>query len=373
MTKAELIAKTEGKLRSHLMKLNPGIVSFIYSSGRKYFINILAKETPIKEYIPPQEKQRICWNLKFNCPLFNAAGMFKNGEAYHTVAAQGAGAYLAGTTTSGLRSGNIKSGIRHPFMPYPASGAASNWMGLPNQGHAIVAKRLSSINKKEGCPVGISVSINPEANPKEGLNDLMEGLFLYEKANVDFIELNESCPNVIHEHGINDENGLDKNLVQRLETISELFLRKRKRNLPVLLKLSNDTNVELLPKLLDIMLDLSYDGFNLGNTSTDYLYFRDCIDETDRKNYDFFIDRFGGGLSGRLLKERSLELSSVAAKYLTNKYINREFHIIRTGGIENAEDVLYSDNSGVSLNQWFTGYFEGFARFGHLLYKKIYS
>jgi len=47
MTKAEFIAKIEGKIRSRLMKLNPEIVSLIYSSGRKYFINILSKEIPV--------------------------------------------------------------------------------------------------------------------------------------------------------------------------------------------------------------------------------------------------------------------------------------------------------------------------------------
>jgi hypothetical protein len=50
-----------------------------------------------------------------------------------------------------------------------------------------------------------------------------------------------------------------------------------------------------------------------------------------------------------------------------------EFHVIRTGGISSADDILLSEKSGISLNQWFTGYFEGFAAKGHRLYQMIFN
>ena len=48
-----------------------------------------------------------------------------------------AAAYLGGTGTWNARRGNEKDGIYLPFVPYPASHAASNWLGLPNDGDEI--------------------------------------------------------------------------------------------------------------------------------------------------------------------------------------------------------------------------------------------
>jgi hypothetical protein len=51
----------------------------------------------------------------------------------------------------------------------------------------------------------------------------------------------------------------------------------------------------------------------------------------------------------------------------------QEFHVIRTGGIESKQDLEDSERAGISLNQWFTGYFENFARYGHNVYKQMLS
>jgi dihydroorotate dehydrogenase len=374
MTKAEYIARYDRIIRPLLTMLNSGLISFIYSNSRKFFLNILTKEIPDVDITFKENTSNILWNLKFNSPLFNAAGMFKNADGYYTSAAQGAGAYLAGTATSSLRKGNIKNLIKNPFLPYPKSGSASNWMGLPNLGHDIIAKKLSKLNKIEGCPVGISVSIDPENENKiKALINMTEALKLYEKANVDFIEINESCPNVEHKHNLDSHGLLDKNMNSRLEYISKEFLNKRTRNLPVIVKFSNDTNRKIIPDLINLLLSLNYDGINFGNTSTNYSYFEKFIDKNDLSNFRYFTTKFGGGLSGRLLKDVSLNLSSDAANYINNKTLTREFHVIRTGGIENNTDIKNSYKSGVSINQWFTGYFDNFSLYGHNLYKHIFQ
>jgi dihydroorotate dehydrogenase len=51
----------------------------------------------------------------------------------------------------------------------------------------------------------------------------------------------------------------------------------------------------------------------------------------------------------------------------------REFHVIRTGGVEGAEDLWRSLDEGVALCQWYTGYFEAFGRWGDGLYEKVFS
>jgi dihydroorotate dehydrogenase len=383
LTPIEFIARSDNKFRPFLLKLPPYVVSFIYSNARKPFLNWLQNSKPDKIYLPPTEESRKLWGIHFPSSLFNAAGMFKNGHGYELAAMQGAGAFLAGTTTAIPRKGNSKNGIIHPFMPYPSSGAASNWMGLPNEGNSIVAKRLSRIERINNCPIGASIAGAPEQTGIDALEGIVEGMKLYELAGVDFIELNESCPNIPHDANCESSlaiqanakisnNCIDDKLVERLESISQKFLKNRKRNLPVIVKFSNDTNIEQLPALLDILINLGFDGINIGNTSTQYLAFRDKIILNELNKFDYFTVTYGGGLSGRILKENSLKLSTYVVEYIERHQSPQEFHIIRTGGIESKDDLEESKLAGIQLNQWFTGYFENFARYGHDLYKILF-
>jgi len=373
LTIVELLANIEHRLRPFIIKLPPKSATALFSTGRKLFISMLANDRPNERIIIPNKETKVLWSIKFNSPLFNAAGMFKRGEGYYTVAKQGAGAYLAGTTTKLERKGNIFSGIKHPAAAFPRSAMAINWMGLPNEGHEIVAKRLSRIDKIEGCPIGASVGSDPEQEDIEALNGIIDGFKLYARADVDFIELNESCPNVEHEHSAETINGLDKSLVERLEYITQHYIQTRDKFLPIIVKFSNDTAPELVPAIIDILTTLGFDGVNFGNTSTDYSVLQKNIDKSESDLYNYFTGNIGGGLSGRVLKTRSFALASIAVKSLTNINPTQEFNIIRTGGIENYEDIKLSEAAGISLNQWFTGYFDAFARNGHQLYAHIFK
>ena len=370
MSPTEILARIDASLRPVAKFLPSQYYSFIYSYGRKFFLNLLQNEKP-EIFIPSDNLKRTFWGIEFQSSLFNAAGMFKGGDGYELCQRQGAGAYLAGTSTANSRYGNKKNGILHPFIPYPNSGSASNWMGLPNAGHAALAKRISEIDKKKGCPVGISVAADPEQNGMETPSSLIDGMKLFEKAKVDFIEMNESCPNVPHEQCNNFINGIDSALIERLEYISKNFIKLRNRNLPVIVKFSSDTNAEQLPYLLDLLINIGYDGANFGNTSTDYTNLQNLLDPRDIRNFKYFTEEFGGGLSGEIIKDKSLNLCKSSTKYLKEHPANHEFHIIRTGGISTANDLKQSDLNDISLNQWFTGYFENFAKKGHKIYKKM--
>ncbi len=366
----EIFAKAEHLIRPLLSKLPPELFCAIYSSGRKKFLKSLTQNIPKKPIELPLTLRIKLWDISFASPLFNAAGMFKDGIGYKLAANQGAGAFLAGTTTSRKRPGNYKKGIWHPFLPYPKSQSASNWLGLPNPGHSEVAKILSQIPKRKHCPIGASLSISPDEEERVALNELIHGLMQYEKANVDFIELNESCPNVAHNHSISQT--LDQNFIKRLEYVSQNFLAKRKRNLPVIIKLSNDFDISLLDELIDIAITLNFDGINFGNTSTDYSYIKGLISYGELNKFEYFISTFGGGISGKPLKNKSLTLCSKACEILKNKNLRKEFNIIRTGGIDSYDDIIESKNIGVLLNQWFTAYFLYFAKYGHKLYLKFF-
>ena len=366
MKTSETVARLEEKVRPWLTRLPPSVTTRIYSRGRQIFLETFSADRPPGE--PSwQGMPTTLWGLQFRLPLLNAAGIFKSGEGYEIVARQGAGGYLGGTTTGLSRPGNRRAGIRWPFAPYPQSGAASNWLGLPNPGHREVASRLRGIARIEGCPLGVSLAASPDAelSRDEKLEGLVAGLRLYDEAGVAFLEINESCPNT------EESDSAEGSLAERLGRISEGFLEHRQRRLPVIVKFSCDTPPSQVAGLVDLLVELGFDGVNFGNTSTDYALHRESLAASERRLFDYFTRTFGGGLSGRPLKTRSLELAATAAEYFARRQSDLEFHVIRTGGIETADDLRDSEQAGISLNQWFTGYFAAFAKRGHGVYREI--
>jgi dihydroorotate dehydrogenase len=373
------LARLDSKLRPVAVRLPPGLAVRLYSAGRRRFLDALAAERP-EPVEPPRELGRDLWGLRFRSPLGNAAGMFKNGEGYEVSWRQGAGYWLAGTTTAAPRGGNRGDGVAQPFAPYPRSGAASNWLGLPNEGDEAVAARIARVvrdERREGCPVGVSTAAVAGADEEEALaclRRLLRGLKLFEDAGADFLEVNESCPNT-------GDGGADAatpaDLARRLERIAEGFLARRERPLPVIVKFSVDTASERVPGLVDTLVELGFDGVDFGNTSTDYAGLRGAVDPAERRLYDHFTGRFGGGVSGRPLRERSLALSRAAADRAREVAPlvdgERAFHVVRTGGVETGADLAATESAGVMLAGWFTGYFEGFARHGHAVYRAIYE
>lgn len=389
------LARWEARLRPTLVRMPPALAVRLYSAGRERFLAALVAERP-EPYEPPAALERTLWGLRFRSPLGNAAGMFKRGEGYELAWRQGAGYWLAGTTTARPRTGNRGGGAARPFAPYPRSGAASNWLGLPNEGHETVAARIERTvreERREGCPVGASLAAvggsgaaggpagegGPDPAEDEALAGLIEGLRLYERAGADFLEVNESCPNTgeASPAGSDAEEAAWQALHRRLERIAEAFLTRRSRPLPVIVKLSVDTEPERVPELVDALAELGFDGIDVGNTSTAYQALRPAIAGAEQPLYDHFTGRFGGGLSGRPLEERSLSLTRTAARHLDRRRkeggAGRELHVVRTGGVETGRDLAASAAAGAALSGWFTGYFEAFARHGHGVYRGVYE
>jgi dihydroorotate dehydrogenase len=369
----ELLAKAEKFVRPLVVKGLPAWWSvFYFTTGRKIFLSNLAKSRRAVRYLPPEILSRTLWGVDFRSPLFNAAGMFKLGEGYQLVASQGAGAYLCGTTTSISRKGNSKHCLSHPVATFPQSGASINWMGLPNPSHTVVARRISKIQKVRGCPIGASLGSTPEHSGELALAGLLDGMKEYALSGADFLEINESCPNVAHETADCTSDGLDASLVRRLECISQEFLADKHRSIPVIVKFSVDTDAEKAKALTRKLIELGYDGVNFGNTSTDYSNARQYLNKAENKVLDYFTREFGGGLSGAPLRQKSLDLIKIAKQTLLEIKPEREFHIVRTGGIETGVDLAESITNGADLCQWFAGYFSNFSEHGHNIYQEIY-
>lgn len=338
-----------------------------HSLARKYFLASFLKNTPQFKFTPNKNYHKKLWNLTFQLPLMNSAGMFKSGEGYDLVSAIGAGAYVGGTSTYLPRLGNYKLKIKHPVLMLAKSHSAINFLGLPNLGDEILAKKIITKHKSNQCPIGWSITRSPEIDEQQSLDNLIKSLWLYHNnTQIDFIELNESCPNILT--NLNKENS---NLANRLQYIAKHFLKKRERNLPVIVKFSNDLAINNLLNILEPLLIYQFDGVILGNTSTNYLKIRPNIAISEQKLFDYFTNNFGGGVSGQVLKEQSLALCSYAVSIIKKLKPNHEFHVIRSGGIDSWDDIIQSNNAGIALNQWYTGFFNNYLQFENNIYKNF--
>ena len=365
MSLVTLLSKLDHTLRPALGALPATLFTRLYSSTRPWFSKVAAQDDVSVVSIPDQVSISFK-HLTFRSYLGNAAGMYKQAEGYERAYAQGAGFYLCGTTTSLPRKGNTKHGILHPFVPYPKTHAASNWLGLPNDGHRETAAKIAGFTRFAHFPIGASIALDPGMPTEQAMKGLIEGMKAYIDAGCDFLELNESCPNVPG-HDVNHST-LDLSLLARLDTVSSQIDLS---SIPVFVKFSNDTDQELVQQLMKALIDRSFSGINFGNTSTRYKEMEHLIHSSDRHLYDYFTKEFGGGLSGVIVREASTALISEAKRYREELSVP-EFMIIATGGIESKEDVQFAKQNGADLLQWYTGYYEQFGKHGNKVYSAMY-
>ncbi len=289
--------------------------------------------------------------LTFRHNLYNAAGMFKGNAGYHFVNSLKAGAFTFGTTTANPRTGNRKNNITHPFVALGQSQVTLNYLGLPNAGDEVLSKHQFT-DKHPHCPVIVSLMRSPDYPMHEAMEKLMQSLWLYHNnPTIDMIEINESCPNV---------NASMNDLTERLTYLKKEFLDKRSRHLPVVIKLSNQIDTEQLATITELLIKLKFDGVIVGNTVTNYTDYLQHIAPCEQQLYRYFTEQFGGGLSGVALKETSLQNIETVANVIAKLKPNHEFALIRCGGIDSRQDLIASEQYGVALNQWFTGFIESF-------------
>ncbi|MDQ5921227.1 MAG: dihydroorotate dehydrogenase [Pseudomonadota bacterium] len=368
-----LVAKLADFFNGVIQLLPNHVIIKLYSIGRSYFMSYYYKNNTHRYINAATSLQpRVLWGLKFNLPLMNSAGMFKNGEGYDIVCRQGAGGYLGGTSTYNPRTGNIINGVKLPFVKLLKSGITINCLGLPNLGDEVLS-RQKIITDGKRCPIGWSLMRSPDYNEEESLQKLLQSLWLYhDNLQIDFLEINESCPNVkVIINEVSNVNHAVDSLAKRLIYIGENFLAQRKRQLPVIVKLSVDIDYEYLKTILNILFKYKFDGINLGNTSVDYTNIRLNIVNSELKLFDYFVNNFKGGVGGYALKQKSLDLCKCAVDYRNMVNPDYEFHVLRSGGIDSINDIYASDRVGVSMNQWYSGYFTNYIKYGDMLYVKF--
>jgi len=315
----------------------------LYSASRSRFLSMLS-DANLGTVAKAQHPVTVM-GIPFRNDLGNAAGVDKDGSLLNFHHALGAGFAVVGTVLDAPHTGNLWSplGMRcNPWTPLPQSGGALNSLGLPSKGIDVALdtiKRFQDEVQPEQFPIGLSIMGHPAKEGEAKLRGIVECV---RKATgvVDFIEINESCPNVQHEQG---------DVIGRLRLLVEA--RDEAGSTPLLVKLAEIHQPEtLIPGLLEAGVR----GLVATNTQNAYEAYAAKIAKGDARLFRYYTNTHAGGLSGRPIAGFAAQQIEQAKQHIPK---GADFSLVHVGGIESPEDVDRSRKIA-ELREWYTGFFE---------------
>ena len=269
------------------------------------------------------------FGLTFPNPVGLAAGFDKNALAAPAWPALGFGFTEVGSVTARAQPGNPKPRL----FRLPEDEALINRLGFNNSGAAAVAARLEALRREDRpTPLGVNLGKSKVTPLDDAPGDYLaslEKLWPY----ADYFAVNVSSPNT---PGLRELQEVGR-LEQLLDAVTSYAAGQETRK-PILLKIAPDLSYEQLDEIVRLALSFGLDGLIATNTTVARAGLRTPIDET-------------GGLSGRPLKERSLEL----LKHLYAQ-VGDTLPLVSVGGIFNADDVWERLRAGASLVQLYTSF-----------------
>ena len=261
------------------------------------------------------------WNLSFDNPVGIAGGFDKNATMIAPLAALGFGHIDFGTFTPRPQSGNEKPRL----FRLVAEESIQNAMGFNNEGADIIEHRVRKIYPFK-IPIAANIGKNKATPNEDALSDY-EALGRKFNGLCDFFIINVSSPNTPNLRAL-QENSFISELIGAMKKIT---------NRPLVLKLAPDMSADQAIALCECAVQSGASGIIINNTSVDY-----SLSPNAR---DF------GGLSGRLITEKSRELFAQVARELFGRTI-----LISCGGIDSAQEAYERIKSGASLVQIFTAF-----------------
>lgn len=260
-----------------------------------------------------------------------AAGFDKNASCYNDFSIFGFSFIEIGTVTPVAQPGNPRPRLfrlKHDM-------ALINRMGFNNKGVDNAALNLEG--KRRKIVIGGNIGKNTATLNEVAVDDYYRCFMrLYDA--VDYFVVNISCPNIKDMDKLQDQASLRKILHKLTEARREKQVYR-----PIFLKISPDITFKQIDGMLEIYRETGLDGIIATNTTTD----RHCLDDKEG-----ILQRIGpGGLSGKPLKERSIEI----VRYIC-KQSNGNIPVIGVGGIMNESDAVEMIKAGASLVQIYTGF-----------------
>ena len=273
--------------------------------------------------------------LEFNGPFGMAAGFDKNAEMIKELGQLGFSHVEIGTVTRHPQAGNPKPRL----FRLKKDLSLINRMGFNNEGADAVARRLEKLRSGGATLPIIGVNIG-----KSKITELEDAVSDYEYSAeklapfADYIAVNVSSPNT---PGLRSLQAIDQ-----LEPILNAVIAKAAGK-PVLVKIAPDLADEDVVAVAALATKLRLAGVIATNTTVSRAGLR-----TDSQR----VSAMGaGGLSGPVLKNRSIEVLKLLRANLPN-----EIAIVSVGGVFTPTDVLQRLELGAALVQGYTGFvYEG--------------
>ena len=279
-----------------------------------------------------REKQVM--GLNFKNPVGLAAGFDKDAKLYNELSAFGFGFIEVGTLTPKPQDGNPKPRL----FRIVEDEAVINRMGFNNGGLDAAALRLAK--KKTDIIIGGNIGKNKVTPNDIATSDYIKGVEALHDV-VDYFVVNVSSPNTPNLRALQEKEPL-KALLKEVKAKNEELGAK-----PLMLKIAPDLTDGQLDDIVGIVNELKLSGVVATNTTIS----RAGLKASQEK----VVAMGAGGLSGKILRERSTEV----VRYLRNK-LSEDIAIVAVGGIFTGKDAKEKLDAGADLVQVWTGFlYEG--------------
>lgn len=263
------------------------------------------------------------FGVHFPGPFGLAAGFDKDAGCVEAMSALGFSHVEVGTITAHAQPGNARPRLFRLIKDR----AIINRMGFNNAGASAAARALG---RPRGVPAVVGVNIGktkvvPEA---EAVHDYVASA--KELAPLaDYLVVNVSSPNT---PGLRNLQAVEllRPLLQAVKEVADSTSRRT----PLLVKIAPDLADGDVDAVADLALELGLDGIIATNTTIS----REGVSSTET-----------GGLSGRPLKARSLEVLRRLRARVGDRLV-----LVSVGGVENVDDVWERLLAGATLVQGYS-------------------
>jgi dihydroorotate dehydrogenase len=301
-----------------------------------FLINALGRTGVAKlSQVGAKAPKTTVFGLEFEGPFGMAAGFDKNAEAVGELGDLGFSHVEIGTITKHAQPGNPKPRL----FRLKKDRSLINRMGFNNDGADAVAKRLEGLRAtgKKLPIIGVNIGKSKITEIEDAVSD-----YAYSAEKLapfgDYLAVNVSSPNT---PGLRSLQAIDQ-----LEPILVAVLEKSLGK-PVLVKIAPDLADEDVLAVANLAIKLNLAGVIATNTT---------ISRQGLLTDGTKVEAMGaGGLSGPVLKDRSLEVLR-----LLRAALPAEMAIISVGGVFTSNQVAERLRLGAQLVQGYTGFvYEG--------------
>ena len=290
------------------------INSLKWASRCPFFISSLLSET-VKDSRLNIRLGDLSWPL----PVGLAAGLDKNGEAIDFFTRLPFGGIEVGSVTPWPQQGNPSPRLFRLAKEH----SLLNRMGFNNVGSDQVLDNITR-TCRHGKILGVNIGKNKNT-PEEKAPDDYRILYQKFESIADYLVINVSSPNT---------PGLSA--FQRSEELGRILkaLEDIRSKTPLFVKVSPDLSFDLLKGIVETVKDYNLQGIVATNTTV-------------------MPERGKGGISGRLLKEKAVQVREMLLGHLKE---TPQIDLIGVGGIDGFEDVLRFWKKGGRVVQIYTSF-----------------